>query len=139
LVSISLAIPDQFTPGLRAETLEVTRPQFNAKPVHLLVDSTGLKRSGAGEWLVEKRGTSRRRSWRKLHIGVDADSDRTVTAELTTNDVDDGSQACRGGGPLYRTYSGRALYIWADLLAWAEGRTSPPRRNTAEADAMQST
>jgi hypothetical protein len=41
-----------------------------------LVDSTGLKLCGAGEWLVEKHGTSRRRSWRKLHIGVDADTGR---------------------------------------------------------------
>jgi hypothetical protein len=64
--------------------------------VHLLVDSTGLKLSGAGEWLVEKHGTSRRRSWRKLHIGVDADTGRIVAAALTTNDVDDGSQV----GPL---------------------------------------
>jgi hypothetical protein len=44
----------------------------------------------------EKHGTSRRRSWRKLHIGVDADTGRIVVAELTTNDVDDGSQV----GPL---------------------------------------
>src|SRR5205807_2417512 len=62
------------------------------EPVHLLVDSTGLKLSGPGEWLVEKHGTSRRRSWRKLHIGVDADTGRIVAAALTTNDVDDGSQ-----------------------------------------------
>jgi hypothetical protein len=68
----------------------------NAEPVHLLVDSTGLKLSGAGEWLVEKHGTSRRRSWRKLHIGVDADTGQIVAAALTTNDVDDGSQV----GPL---------------------------------------
>jgi hypothetical protein len=40
----------------------------------LLVDSTGLKLGGAGEWRVEKHGTSRRRSWRKLHLGVDAES-----------------------------------------------------------------
>jgi hypothetical protein len=60
--------------------------------VHLLVDSTGLKLSGAGEWSVEKHGTSRRRSWRKLHIGVDADTGRVVAAELTTNDADDGAQ-----------------------------------------------
>jgi hypothetical protein len=50
---------------------------------HLLVDSTGLKLSGAGEWLVEKHGTSRRRSWRKLHIGVDADTGRIVAAALS--------------------------------------------------------
>ena len=42
--------------------------------MHLLVDSTGLKRWGAGEWLVEKHGTRTRRSWRKLHLGVDADT-----------------------------------------------------------------
>jgi hypothetical protein len=68
------------------------RAPANAEPVHLLVDSTGLKLSGAGEWLVEKHGTSRRRSWRKLHIGVDADTGQIVAAALTTNDVDDGSQ-----------------------------------------------
>ena len=44
----------------------------------------------------EKHGTSRRRSWRKLHIGVDADTGRVVAAALTTNDVDDSSQV----GPL---------------------------------------
>src|SRR6516164_823950 len=64
--------------------------------LHLLVDSTGLKLSGAGEWLAEKHRTSRRRSWRKLHIGVDADTGQVVAAALTTNDVDDGSQV----GPL---------------------------------------
>jgi len=45
---------------------------LNTETMHLLADSTGgLKLSGAGEWLVEKHGTSRRRSWRKLHSGVD--------------------------------------------------------------------
>ena len=42
------------------------------------------------------------------------------------------TKACRGGGPLYRTYSGRALYRWADALSWAESRTSPPRCSTSE-------
>jgi hypothetical protein len=46
------------------------------------------------------------------------------------------TKACRGGGPLYRTYSGRALYRWADLLDWAESRTSAPRRSTSEPDAQ---
>src|SRR5918998_2380876 len=55
-----------------------------------------LKLCGAGEWLAEKHGTSKRRSWRKLHIGLDADTGRIVAAALTTNDVDDGSQV----GPL---------------------------------------
>ena len=74
LLGLDLAIPDHSTLSRRAETLEIVRAPANAEPVHLLVDSTGLKLSGAGEWLVEKHGTGRRRSWRKLHIGVDADT-----------------------------------------------------------------
>ena len=96
LLGLDLAIPDHSTLSRRAETLAVARPPSSTGPVHLLVDSTGLKLCGAGEWLVEKHGTSRRRSWRKLHIGVDADTGRIVAAALTTNDLDDGSQV----GPL---------------------------------------
>ncbi len=58
--------------------------------------STGLKPGGSGEWLIEKQGTRKRRSWRKLHLGVDADTGQILAAELTTNEVDDGSQV----GPL---------------------------------------
>jgi Transposase DDE domain len=96
LLGLDLATPDHSTLSRRAERLAVARPPSSAEPVHLLVDSTGLKLSSAGEWLVEKHGSSRRRSWRKLHIGVDADTGRVVAAGLTTNDVDDGSQV----GPL---------------------------------------
>ena len=60
------------------------------------MDSTGLKLCGAGEWLIEKHGTRTRRSWRKLHLGMDADTGQIVAAVLTTNDVDDGAQV----GPL---------------------------------------
>ncbi|HET6236708.1 MAG TPA: transposase [Acetobacteraceae bacterium] len=92
LLGLDLAIPDHSTLSRRAETLEVARAPSNAEPAHLLVDSTGLKLSGAGEWLVEKHGTSRRRSRCKLHIGVDADASQIVAAALTNNDIDDGSQ-----------------------------------------------
>jgi len=60
--------------------------------MHLLVDSTGLKLCGAGEWLIEKHGTRTRRSWRKLHLGVDADTGRIVVSALTGHDADDGAQ-----------------------------------------------
>jgi hypothetical protein len=56
------------------------------------VDSTGLRLCGPGEWLIEKHGTRGRRSWRKLHIGVDANTGQILAAKLTTSDVDDGSQ-----------------------------------------------
>ncbi|MCW2242499.1 transposase [Azospirillum canadense] len=64
--------------------------------MRLLVDSTGVKLCGPGDWLVEKHGTRRRRAWRKLHIGLDAATGRIVAATLTDHDVDDASQI----GPL---------------------------------------
>ena len=77
----------------------VPRPQSNstdaggdAQSLHLLVDSTGLKLCGAGEWLVEKHGTRRRRSWKKLHLGVDASTGQIVASALTGKDMDDAAQ-----------------------------------------------
>ena len=112
LLGLDLPVPDHSTLSRRAETLEVPRPQSDsdAKPVHLLVDSTGLKLCGPGEWLIEKHGTRVRRSWRKLHIGMDADTGRIVASELTTNDVDDGSQV----GPLLDQVAGPVASFTGD-------------------------
>jgi hypothetical protein len=65
------------------------QPRATGGPIHLLVD---MKLGGPGEWLVEKHGTSKRRSWRKLHIGFDAVTGRIVASILTDRDVDDASQ-----------------------------------------------
>jgi hypothetical protein len=93
LLGLDLAVPDHSTLSRRAEPLKVPKPYPNSRgPVHLLVDSTGLRLCGAGEWLVEKHGTRRRRSWRKLHIGVDANTRQILASELTTSEVDDGTQ-----------------------------------------------
>ena len=98
LLGLALAVPDHSTLSRRAKTLEVPRPRprKDGEPLHLLVDSTGLKLCGAGEWLIEKHGTKTRRSWRKLHIGLDADTGQIVAAALTAKEVDDGSEV----GPL---------------------------------------
>jgi hypothetical protein len=98
LLGLALAVPDHTTLSRRAGTLEVPRPgpRRGGEPLHLLVDSTGLKLCGAGEWLIEKHGAKTRRSWRKLHIGLDADTGQIVAAALTTKEVDDGSEV----GPL---------------------------------------
>ena len=98
LLGLDLAVPDHTTLCRRAETLEVPGPQprRDGEPLHLLVDSTGLKLCGAGEWLIEKHGTKTRRSWRKLHIGLDADTGQIVAAALTAKEVDDGAEV----GPL---------------------------------------
>ena len=98
LLGLTLAVPDHSTLSRRTKTLEVPRPRprRGSEPLHLLVDSTGLKLCGAGEWLIEKHGTKTRRSWRKLHIGLDADTGQIVAAALTAKEVDDGSEV----GPL---------------------------------------
>jgi hypothetical protein len=90
LLGLDLAVPDHSTLSRRARTLDVPSHRRAATgPLHLLVDSTGLKLSGAGEWLIEKHGASRRRSWRKLHIGVDADTGEIVAVEVTRKEIDD--------------------------------------------------
>jgi len=98
LLGLALAVPDHTTLCRRAKTLEVPRPRprNDSEPMHLLVDSTGLKLCGAGEWLLEKHGTKTRRAWRKLHIGLDAETGQIVAAALTPKEVDDGAEV----GPL---------------------------------------
>ena len=94
LLGLELRVPDHSTLSRRTKTLEVPRPQPRraGEPMHLLVDSTGLRLCGAGEWLLEKHGTRTRRSWRKLHIGLDSGSGQIVAASLTAKQVDDGAE-----------------------------------------------
>jgi hypothetical protein len=112
LLGLELAVPDHSTLSRRAATLEVPRPRSSpgAGPVHLLVDSTGLRLCGPGEWLVEKHGSRRRRSWKKLHLATDADSGRIVASALTDHDGDDGSQV----GPLLDQIEGSVASFTAD-------------------------
>jgi Transposase DDE domain len=95
LMGLDLPVPDHSTLSRRSRTLAVA-PQAASGPVHLLVDSTGVKLSGPGEWLVEKHGTQRRRAWRKLHLGVDAKTGTIVASTLTSKEVDDAAEL----GPL---------------------------------------
>src|SRR3954468_14922845 len=121
LRGLDRAVPDHTTLCRRAETLEVPRPKprrdgagggagRETGPMHRLVDSTGLKLYGAGAWLVEKHGTKRRRSWRKLHLGVDAETGRIVAATLTDRDEDDASQV----GPLLNQVADPVASVTAD-------------------------
>ena len=112
LLGLELRVPDHSTLSRRATTLQVPRPQLRRddEPLHLLVDSTGLRLCGAGEWLQEKHGTKTRRSWRKLHIGLDAGSGQIVAASLTTKEVDDGAEV----GPLLNQIAGAVASFTAD-------------------------
>ncbi len=98
LLGLGLGVPDHTTLSRRAATLDVPRPGnagagVGSEALHLLVDSTGLKLCGKGEWLREKHGTATRRSWRALHLGMDARTGWIVAATLTSKDLDDASQA----------------------------------------------
>jgi hypothetical protein len=110
LLGLALAVPDHTTLSRRAETLAVPRPRCGPEPVHLLVDSTGLRLCGPGEWLTEKHGTKRRRAWKKLHLATDADTGRIVVTELTDKEVDDGSRA----GPLLDQVDGSVASFTGD-------------------------
>src|SRR5690242_5084961 len=129
LLGLALRVPDHTTLSRRAATLDVPRPPRSgggeAEPVHLLVDSTGLRLSGPGEWLVEKHGTRTRRSWRKLHLGVDAGTGRIEAVELTGHEVADGSRA----GPLLdqvegavASFTGDGAYDREDVYGAVAGR-----------------
>ena len=91
LLGLDLAVPDHTTLSRRAETLEVRQPRCGREPVHLLVDSTGLKFCGPGEWLMEKHGTKRRRAWKTLHLATNAGTGRISASVLTDKNTDDGS------------------------------------------------
>jgi len=125
LLGLDLAVPDHTTLSRRAATLEVPRPRWSSSPnvdsraelVHLLVDSTGLKLCGPGEWLLEKHGTKTRRSWRKLHIGMDATTGQIVASALTCPEADDGAQV----GPLLDQVAGAVALVTGDGAYDQEG------------------
>ena len=94
-----------------------------------MVDSTGLKLCGAGEWLIEKHGTKTRRTWRKLHIGLDADTGQIVAATLTTKEVDDGAQT----GALLDQVVGRVASFTADGAYDQEGASAAVAQRHPEA------
>ena len=92
-----------------------------------MIDSTGLKVYGAGEWLTEKHGERGQRTWRKLHLAVDPDSGEILACELTTIEEGDASLV----GPLLDQITspiGSVIGRWR--LRW---RTRLPRRGRASA------
>ncbi len=97
LMGLTLSAPDHTTVSRRAVTLPVIQPaSVPPGPLHVLIDSTGLQVHGAGQWLEAKHGAKSRRTWRKLHLAVDAVSGMIVAQTLTGQDTDDPSQV----GPL---------------------------------------
>ena len=92
LMGLDIRVPDYSTLSRRANGLSIAQAvrQAGSVPVHRVVDSTGLKIFGEGEWLAQKNKTKGiRRRWRKLHLGLDLASGAIVCADLTHDDVGD--------------------------------------------------
>ena len=92
LMGLDIRVPDYSTLSRRANGLSIAQAmrQAGSVAVHLVVDSTGLKIFGEGEWLAQKHKIKGiRRRWRKLHLGLDLASGAIVCADLTHDDVGD--------------------------------------------------
>jgi hypothetical protein len=145
LLGLDLPVPDHSTLSRRAEAPRVPRPATrpSGEPVHLLVDGTGLKLCGPGEWLVEKHGARTRRGWRKLHLATDADTGHIVATVLTDKDADDGSQVAslldQVDGPV-ASFTGDGAFDRDDVYAAVAARhpgaevVVPPRSNAVPSD-----
>ena len=87
---LDLPVPNNSTICRRQSTL---RTPFSSSSYgrsrHIVIDATGLRVYGAGEWHVQKHGSGRRRTWRKLHLGVDERTKEIVATEITTSHVHD--------------------------------------------------
>ena len=89
LVGLDWDVPDFSTLSRRMKTVNIplVKPA-TSEPLHLLIDSTGIKVEG--EWIRRKHGASRKRIWRKVHIGIDADTLDIRALEVTKSSVGDG-------------------------------------------------
>ena len=154
-----LTAPDYTSICKRAKTLNVPIKVYDHRQtLHLLIDSTGLKVFGEGEWKVKKHGESKRRTWRKIHIAVDGNTYQIHAVETTKTNVDDAEGALklirkigkrigsmRGDGAydcgafgLAGRYRNEAIIAMrkGDLDGWKE-RTNYHRRSLAETAMFQ--
>ncbi len=133
LLGLSVGVPDHTTFSRRSPALVLASSLVQAQasgPVHVVIDATGLKVYGAGEWLVEKHGERGKRTWRKLHLAVNPSSGEILASELTSNEEGDASQV----GPLLDQIPGPLASVTADgaydgepvYRAVAEHQPDPP-------------
>lgn len=89
MLHVNLFVPDHTTLSRRGKGLKVSLPKKSDGHLDIVMDSSGLKIFGEGEWKVRSHGKSKRRTWRKLHVAVDPHSGEIQAAALTTNSVSD--------------------------------------------------
>lgn len=138
LLELTLEVPDHSTLSRRGRQLVVALPQRRQGPLTLVMDSTGLKVYGEGEWKVRAHGASKRRTWRKLHLGVDAASGEIQAVVLTENSCSDDQAAVALLPQVAQaltavaadgTYDKRRVYDAIRTQAPAAQVRIPPRKN----------
>jgi hypothetical protein len=145
VMGLGLDTPDHTTLSRRSSNVEVPHlAETRDGPIHLVVDSTGLKMLGDSEWHAHKHQTSnKRRAWRKLHLGID-DAGIIVASELTESPVDDASVGVTMieeiGVVIERftadgAYDRRAIYVALAASGTTSIRIVIPPMKTATVDA----
>lgn len=93
LADLKISCPDYTTLCKRQGTLEILLPKprdsRGKEAIDIVVDSTGLKVFGEGEWKVRQHGWNYHRRWRKVHIAVNSKSQMIETVVVSTNDFKD--------------------------------------------------
>jgi hypothetical protein len=111
LMEVEIPIPDYTSLAKRASSLGISLDvRKHCGSIDVVVDSTGLKVFGEGEWKMRKHGKSKRRTWRKLHLAVNPDTQEIEAETLTENSCDDASQA----DPLLDQLSGSINAFYGD-------------------------
>ena len=89
MMNLDLPVPDHSTLSKRGKSMQVRLPRKTSESLNLVLDSTGLKIYGEGEWKVRKHGYSKHRTWRKLHVGANPDNGEIQVVVLTENSISD--------------------------------------------------
>src|SRR5512135_1088756 len=136
LMGLDLEVPHYSTLCRRAADLKVDLARKGKGPLHLVLDSTGLKVYGEGEWKVRKHGYSRRRTWRKLHLAIDAQTHEIQAVAVTEPGVDDAEEVDHLLRPIDRPVARAAAdgaYDKREVYRVLEPRAAriliPPRSN----------
>ncbi len=117
LMGLGLDVPDHTTLSRRSSTLKVNLGVLlSKKPIHLIIDSSGLSIVGEGEWAAAKHGGGGKRGWRKLHLGVDAHG-IIQTPILTKSNVDDVTTGIK----IIKATKGKLTRVTADAAYDAVG------------------
>ena len=88
LVGLDWTVPDFSTLSRRQKALNVRLPyRGSTGPLNLLIDSTGIKSEGEGEWNARKHGGPKRRIWRKIHLGIGAETSEIRAVEITGSNI----------------------------------------------------